>query len=67
MISVVLLVVTLSVPGFPGTRAVAADWPFFRNFSECQQAVVGMRRLPLVVETVKCEPHVLNLATGRIM
>ena len=67
MIEVVLLVATLVIPGQPGTtRVVAADWPFFRTFKECQQAAASMERIPRIVDTVVCETHRLDLNTGRM-
>ena len=67
MIPVVLLVATLVIPGQPGmTRTVAADWPFFRSMAECQQAAQSMQNAPRIVDTILCEPHQLDVSTGRI-
>jgi hypothetical protein len=68
MIQIVMMVVTLVVPGQPGmTRAVSADWPFFRTMAECQKAVMSLEHAPPAVQTILCETHTLNTNTGRVM
>ena len=68
MIEIVLLVATLIIPGQPGsTRAVAADQPYYRTMAECQRAAMGMEHAPRAVDTVTCEPHRLDVQTGRVL
>lgn len=66
MIEVVLLVVTLTIPGHQ-TRAVAAEWPFFRTMGECREAIMKMYDAPPIAERIECERHLLDVNTGRIV
>ena len=67
MIEIVMLVATLVLPDGPPTRVVAADWPYFKTFAQCQQAAQSMQKIPRAVETVICERRILDVATGRIV
>jgi hypothetical protein len=67
VIEIVMLVATLILPDSPPTRVVAAEWPFFRTFAECQSAAQSMQKIPRAVDTIICERRILNTATGRIV
>lgn len=65
-IDVFLLVVTLAIPGHP-TRAVSAEWPFFRDVELCRQAAHSMQNAPPIADRIECEQHTLDVSTGRIV
>jgi hypothetical protein len=66
IIEVVLLVVTLAIPQHT-TRAVSADWPFFRTMGECRAVLVHMENAPPIADRIECERHQLDISTGRIV
>jgi hypothetical protein len=66
MIEIVMVVVTLAIPGHV-TRVVNAEWPFFRSMAECQKAVAHMRDAPPIADRIECEFHMLDVSTGRVV
>jgi hypothetical protein len=66
MIDVILLVVTLSIPGHT-TRVVNAEWPFFRTMADCRRVVVAMHDTPPIAERIECERRVLDTNTGKVV